>query len=80
MNTSPFIYTNSFQTIRFPKSIRKIVERCKIDTPYTELYDRSLSWLSTDTSIKSGGFNKFYWFKIVTSKQDQFKQENINEF
>jgi len=28
-----------------PKSIRKIVERGKIDTPNTQIHDRSLSWL-----------------------------------
>jgi hypothetical protein len=36
------------------KSNRKIVERGKIDTPNTETHDRSLSWLSTGTSIKRG--------------------------
>jgi hypothetical protein len=29
----------------------KIIERDKIDTPNTQIYDRSLSWLGTDTSI-----------------------------
>jgi len=33
---------------------RKIVERDKIDT-VTQIHDRSLSWLGTGTSIKSGG-------------------------
>jgi hypothetical protein len=33
---------------------RKIIEKGKIDTPTTYLHDQSLSWLGTDTSIKSG--------------------------
>ena len=33
----------------------KIVERGKIDTPNTQIHDRSLSCLGTGTSIKSGG-------------------------
>jgi hypothetical protein len=32
---------------------RKIIEKGKIDTPTTYLHDQSLSWLGTDTSIKS---------------------------
>jgi hypothetical protein len=38
-----------------PKSNIKIVERGKIDIPKTQIHDYSLSWLGTDTSIKSGG-------------------------
>ena len=38
-----------------PKSKIKIVERGKIDTLRTQIHDRSLSWLGTDTSIRSGG-------------------------
>ena len=38
-----------------PKSNIKIVERGKIDTPTTHIYDRSRSWLGTGTSIKSSG-------------------------
>jgi hypothetical protein len=37
-----------------PKSNKKIVERGKIDTPNTHTHESSLSWLGTDTSIKSG--------------------------
>ena len=33
---------------------RKIAERGKIDSPYTQIHDRSLSWLGTGTTIKSG--------------------------
>jgi hypothetical protein len=36
-----------------PKSNIKIVERGKIDTHNTKIYDRSLSVLGTGTSIKS---------------------------
>jgi len=37
-----------------PKSNRKIVQRDKIDIPNTQIHDRSLLWLGTGTSIKSG--------------------------
>ena len=37
------------------KSHRKIIEMCNIDTSSTQLHDRSLSWIFTATSIKSGG-------------------------
>jgi len=37
-----------------PKSNRKTVERGIIDIPNTHINDRSLSWLGTDNSIKSG--------------------------
>jgi len=30
---------------------RKIIERGKIDTPNTQIYDNSLSWLGTGTAI-----------------------------
>jgi len=32
----------------------KIVERGKIDTPYTKIRDHSLFWFGTGTSRKSG--------------------------
>jgi hypothetical protein len=41
------------------KSNRKITERGKIDTFSTR--DRSLSWLGTNTSIKSGGVILVLW-------------------
>ena len=34
------------------KSNRKMVERGKIDTPNTQIYDRSISWHGTCTLIK----------------------------
>jgi hypothetical protein len=40
-----------------PKSNRTITERGKMDAPNTQIYDRSLSWLSTSTSIKGGGLD-----------------------
>ena len=55
------IYHNRMKTSKYlrvgkvPKSIRKIVERGKIATTNTQIHDRSLSWLDTDTSIKSDG-------------------------
>ena len=33
----------------------------KIDTPYTEIHDRSLSWLGTGTSIKKYGVKQVLW-------------------
>jgi len=39
----------------------KIVERCKIDTPNTQIHNRSLSWIGTGTSIKSGGIEIVLW-------------------
>jgi hypothetical protein len=36
------------------KCNRKILEISKFDTPNTQIHNRSLSWLGTDTSVKSG--------------------------
>ena len=41
-----------------PKGNIKIIERGKIDTPDTHLYDRILSWLGTGTSIKGRRIDK----------------------
>ena len=38
---------------QFQNMIEKIVEKEKIDTPNTQIHDRSLSWLDTGTSILS---------------------------
>ena len=47
---------------KFRKFNRKIVERSKIDkSKITQIYDRSLSWLGTGTSIKSGGIKLVLW-------------------
>jgi hypothetical protein len=35
--------------------MKKYLERVKIDTPNTQIYDRYLYRLETGTSIKSGG-------------------------
>ena len=32
-----------------PKSNNKIVERCRLSNPNTQMYDFPLSWLGTDT-------------------------------
>jgi hypothetical protein len=37
-----------------PKSNIKISARGKIDTPNTQVHDRTISWLDTGTSIRSG--------------------------
>jgi hypothetical protein len=45
--------TKKYHTVgTIPKSDIKIVERGKMDTPNTEIHDRSLSWLDTGTSKK----------------------------
>ena len=38
-----------------PKFNSKNRKKGEIDTPKTQMHDRLLSWLGTDTSIKSGG-------------------------
>ena len=40
-----------------PKSNIKIKQIGKIDTPNTHIYDYSLPWFGTGTSIKSGGLS-----------------------
>ena len=47
--------TNVHIVETIPKSNIKIIERVGIDTPNTQIHDRSLSWLGTGTSITSGG-------------------------
>ena len=44
---------HTFGTVQ--KFIRKIAERYNIDIPCTQIHDRSLSLLGTDSSIKGGG-------------------------
>jgi len=46
-----------------PKSHRKIIEMCNIDTSSTQLHDRSFSWIFTATSIKSGGVNLSWLYR-----------------
>jgi len=47
---------------QFQNQIRKSFNRGKIDTPNTQIHDRSLPWLSTGTSIKkSGGVKLELW-------------------
>jgi hypothetical protein len=42
-----------------PISNKRIVERCKIDTPSTQIFGRSCTWLGIGASIKNGGLNNF---------------------
>ena len=42
-------------SVTVSKSNINLVERLKINTPCTQMHDRSLSWLRTGTSIKSDG-------------------------
>ena len=45
-----------YHTVRtVPKSNRKIAERCKIDTPNTQMHDLTLFLLGTGTSVTNGG-------------------------
>ena len=44
-----------------PKSNRNIAERGKNDSPNTQIHDRALSKLDTDTSIKSVGAKLVSW-------------------
>ena len=44
-----------------PKSNRIIVERDNIVYTNTQIHDRSLSWLGTGTSIKSGDVELVLW-------------------
>ena len=48
----------------FQKSNRKIVERAKIETFYKQIHDWSLSWLGTDTSVKSDRVKLVVWPKL----------------
>jgi hypothetical protein len=46
---------------QFQNSNIKIVERGKIDTPYTQIHDRSLSCLGTGNFIRIGGLKLVAW-------------------
>ena len=48
-----------------PTSNRKAVERDNIETPNTEMLDRSPSMLVTDISINNGRLNQFYESKAL---------------
>jgi hypothetical protein len=57
-------FVEKYHTVgTIPKSNIKIVERGKIDISNTQIHDCPLSWLGTDTSIKSGGFNGYHTLK-----------------
>ena len=47
----------------FLQSNWKIIQRGKIYTLYTQIYDRSLSWPSPGTIIKGGGVRLVLWAK-----------------
>ena len=47
--------------VTIPKSNIRIVERGKSDIPNTQIHDRSLSWIGTGISIKSGGVKLVLW-------------------
>ena len=52
--------TTLSEQFQYPISNIQIV-RDKIDTPNTQICDRSLSWLGTSTSIKSGRVKLVLW-------------------
>ena len=54
----------------FPKSNRKIVERDKIDTPSTQIHDRSLSWLGTGISLQYKVTGLSWFYALIRSKYD----------
>jgi len=67
-----------YHTVRtVPNSSRKFVDRNKIDSRNTQIYDRSLSWLDTGTSIKSGGV-KLVLFDQTEEKNITIKQLNLS--
>jgi len=41
------------------------VHRGKNDTPYTQIHDRSLSWLGIGSSIKGGGVKLVLWIQTI---------------
>ena len=54
--------TKIYHTVgTIPKSQCIIVDKEKIDTPNTQIHDCSVSWLDTDTSIKSGAVKLVLW-------------------
>jgi hypothetical protein len=55
MKTTNTIYHTFLQNSS--KSDRQVVERGKIDTSIAQKHDRSLSYIGTNTSIKTGGIN-----------------------
>ena len=56
MTPSPLPPLQVKWSVPYQMEKRKMVERCKIDTPNTQIHDRSLSWLVTGTFTKGGGF------------------------
>jgi hypothetical protein len=63
------------QTIKYHSS--KIVERGKIDIPNTKIHGHSLSWLGTDTTIKSGRGKLALWAQTSLSEMMRSYIENI---
>ena len=68
------LYQNKSQNTKYhtvgliPKSNIKITERCKFDTPNTQIHDRSLSSLYTGTSQKwRGQINYSQYKEWITS-------------
>jgi len=65
-----------YHTVRtIPKSNIKILERGNIDAGNTQIHDRSLSWLGTDTLIKSCWVKLVLW--VQTSPHSQMMRYSI---
>jgi hypothetical protein len=61
-----------------PKSNKKIAAIGRIDTSNIQIHGRSLPWLSTRTSIKSGGVKRVYWkrkLKAQVTGNDKYTQK-----
>ena len=61
------------------KCNRKILEISKFDTPNTQIHNRPLSWLGTDTSVKSDGVIVVLLAQNLSSCKAQ-KNENFENW
>ena len=66
-NTNLLQQFQKYQSIAtIPKINEQIVDN--IDTPNTQIYDRTLSWLGAGTSMKSGGLKVVLWTQFIRLK------------
>ena len=56
-----------------PTTKNKFVERGNIDTPNTQIHDRSLSWLDSGTSIKSGGVKCLMGTNLINKDKEKLR-------
>jgi hypothetical protein len=58
----PQCRNNKYRSVgTFPNFNRKTVQRAKLDTFSTHMYNCSHTWISIGTSIKIGGFKLVLW-------------------